>query len=66
MSGGKGKLPLKKNAVLWLDIENVNAKGFGVGRAQDFVLLVEGALPTERIEVRVVKLKSRYGYAKKH
>jgi 23S rRNA (uracil1939-C5)-methyltransferase len=54
----------KKNAVLPLDIESVNAKGFGVGRVSDYVLLVDGALPGERLEVRVLKTKARYGYAK--
>jgi 23S rRNA (uracil1939-C5)-methyltransferase len=55
---------VNKNAVFSLDIENVNAKGFGVGRVNDFVLLVDGALPAERLEVRVIKLKTRYGYGK--
>jgi len=55
---------LKKNTVVVLDIENVNAKGFGIGRVNDFVLLVEGALPGEKIEARVLKVKTRYGYAK--
>jgi 23S rRNA (uracil1939-C5)-methyltransferase len=56
--------PLKKNAVLVLETENVNAKGFGIGRVDGFVLLVDGALPGEKIEARVLKVKTRYGYAK--
>jgi len=56
--------PLRKNAAVILDIDNVNAKGFGIGRVDDFVLFVEGALPGERVEAHVIKLKPRYGYAK--
>jgi 23S rRNA (uracil1939-C5)-methyltransferase len=56
--------PPKKNEVLTLTIESVNAKGFGVGRVNEFVLLTDGALPGDRLEVRVVKIKTRYGYAK--
>ncbi|MCL2364513.1 MAG: 23S rRNA (uracil(1939)-C(5))-methyltransferase RlmD [Defluviitaleaceae bacterium] len=55
---------LRKNAIVTLDIINVNAKGFGIGRVDDFVLFTEGALPGERIEAQIVKLKSRYGFAK--
>jgi len=55
---------VKKNTVLTLHIEGVNAKGFGVARVNDFVLLVDGALPGDTLEARLVKLKSRYGYAK--
>jgi 23S rRNA (uracil1939-C5)-methyltransferase len=62
---GVTPLPLKKNAVIpSLLIESVNAKGFGVGRMDSFVLLVDGALPGDRLEARVVKVKARYGYAK--
>ncbi|MCL2605483.1 MAG: 23S rRNA (uracil(1939)-C(5))-methyltransferase RlmD [Defluviitaleaceae bacterium] len=55
---------VKKNTVVPLEIGNVNAKGFGVGRVGDFVLLAEGALPGEKVEARVLKVKARYGYAK--
>jgi 23S rRNA (uracil1939-C5)-methyltransferase len=55
---------MKKNTILTLTIENVNAKGFGIGRFDGFVLLVDGALPGETLEVRVLKVKTRYGYAK--
>ena len=53
-----------KNSLLSLSITNTNAKGFGVGRVNDFVLLVDGGLTGDTLEVQVVKVKSRYGYAK--
>ena len=55
---------LRKNATVLLDIANVNAKGQGIGRVGDFVLFVEGALPGEHVEARILKLKTRYGFAK--
>ncbi|MCL2190057.1 MAG: 23S rRNA (uracil(1939)-C(5))-methyltransferase RlmD [Defluviitaleaceae bacterium] len=60
----KQERPPRKNEVFFLDIENVNAKGFGVGRVNGFVLLVDGALTGDRMEARVLKTKTRYGYAK--
>ena len=55
---------IRKNKIVTLAIDNVNAKGFGVGRVDDFVLLIDGALPGEQVEARVLKVKKRYGYAK--
>jgi 23S rRNA (uracil1939-C5)-methyltransferase len=56
--------PPRKNTVLTLTVESVNAKGFGIARVDGFVLLIENALPGEHIEARVIKVKTRYGYGK--
>ena len=56
--------PFKKNAVLWLDIEDLTFEGLGVGRVEGFALFVPDALPGERCQVKVLKVMKRFGYAK--
>jgi len=53
---------MTKNTETTIDITGVSTKGFGIGRAGDFVLFVEGGLPGDRLAVQVVRAKSRYGY----
>ena len=55
---------VKKNAIVAVDIENVTAKGFGIARVNDFVLFTEGGLTGDKLSVRVIKVKPRYGYGK--
>lgn len=38
--------------------------GEGVGRAEGYTLFVQGALPGEKVRVKVLKTKKQYGYAK--
>lgn len=54
----------KKNDIVVLDIEDMGADGEGIGRADGFLLFVKDALIGERIEARITKLKTRYGYAR--
>ena len=53
-----------KNTEVELNITDINAKGFGVGRINDFVLLVNEGLPGDKLTVKVVKAKKHYGYGK--
>ncbi|MBP1937667.1 23S rRNA (uracil1939-C5)-methyltransferase [Paenibacillus sediminis] len=39
-------------------------EGEGVGRADGYTLFVQGALPGEKVRVKVLKTKKQYGYAK--
>ncbi|MCL2405279.1 MAG: 23S rRNA (uracil(1939)-C(5))-methyltransferase RlmD [Defluviitaleaceae bacterium] len=55
---------IKKNANLTIEVENVTAKGFGIAKVNDFVLLTEGGLPGDKLSVKVIKVKKTYGYAK--
>ncbi|MCL2572176.1 MAG: 23S rRNA (uracil(1939)-C(5))-methyltransferase RlmD [Defluviitaleaceae bacterium] len=55
---------IKKNDKLTVEIENVTAKGFGIARVNDFVLFTEGAITGDKLLVRVLKVKPRYGYGK--
>ncbi|MEC0370079.1 23S rRNA (uracil(1939)-C(5))-methyltransferase RlmD [Paenibacillus chibensis] len=57
-------LPVEKNDVAVIDIIGMNHDGEGVGRAEGYTLFVAGALPGEKVRVKVLKTKKQYGYAK--
>ena len=54
----------KKNSQHIIEIENVTATGSGVGRIDGFTIFVEGALPGDKLNIHIVKAKSRYGFGK--
>jgi 23S rRNA (uracil1939-C5)-methyltransferase len=55
---------MKIGEKLKVNIETVVNGGKGLARVEDFVLFIEGALPGEYIEVEIIKLKKKYGFAK--
>ncbi|MCV9949667.1 23S rRNA (uracil(1939)-C(5))-methyltransferase RlmD [Paenibacillus sp. BT-177] len=57
-------LPVHKNDEVVIDIIGMNHDGEGVGRVEGFTLFVPGALPGEKVRVKVLKTKKQYGYAK--
>ncbi|WP_460325068.1 23S rRNA (uracil(1939)-C(5))-methyltransferase RlmD [Paenibacillus sp. YSY-4.3] len=57
-------LPVGKNDEVVIDIIGMNHDGEGVGRADGYTLFVAGALPGEKVLVKVLKTKKQYGYAK--
>ncbi|GIO87026.1 23S rRNA (uracil-C(5))-methyltransferase RlmCD [Paenibacillus faecis] len=57
-------LPVAKNDETVIDIIGMNHDGEGVGRAEGYTLFVQGALPGEKVRVKVLKTKKQYGYAK--
>jgi 23S rRNA (uracil1939-C5)-methyltransferase len=57
-------LPVQINENYEAEIIGINHDGEGVGRVNGFTLFVAGALPGERVLVRVEHLKKQYGYAK--
>lgn len=57
-------LPVAKNDEVTIDIIGMNHDGEGVGRADGYTLFVQGALPGEKVCVKVLKTKKQYGYAK--
>lgn len=57
-------LPVQKNDEAVIDIIGMNHDGEGVGRVEGFTLFVPGALPGEKVRVKVLKTKKQYGYAK--
>ncbi|WP_042200880.1 23S rRNA (uracil(1939)-C(5))-methyltransferase RlmD [Paenibacillus camerounensis] len=57
-------LPVNKNDEVMLDIIGMTHEGEGVGRVDGFTLFVQGALPGEKVQAKVLKTKKQYGYAK--
>ncbi|WP_054955660.1 23S rRNA (uracil(1939)-C(5))-methyltransferase RlmD [Paenibacillus dakarensis] len=57
-------LPVAKNDEVVIDMIGMNHDGEGVGRAEGYTLFVQGALPGEKVRVKVLKTKKQYGYAK--
>lgn len=57
-------LPVEKNDEVVIDIVGMNHDGEGVGRAEGYTLFVAGALPGEKVRVKVLKTKKQYGYGK--
>jgi 23S rRNA (uracil1939-C5)-methyltransferase len=57
-------LPVAKNDTCVIQIIGMNHDGEGVGRVEGYTLFVSGALPGEQVEVKVLKTKKQYGYAK--
>ncbi|EGL16322.1 23S rRNA (uracil-5-)-methyltransferase RumA [Paenibacillus sp. HGF7] len=57
-------LPVEKNGEYTAEIIGIGHDGEGVGRVEGFTLFVHGALPGERVRLKVLKLKKQYGYAK--
>ena len=53
-----------KNSRHMVEIKSVTEKGFGVGEIGGFVVFVDGALPDEKIDALIVKVKKNYGYGK--
>lgn len=56
--------PFQKNEEVVVDIIGLTNDGEGVGRAEGFTLFIQGALPGERVRAKVMKVKSKYGYAR--
>lgn len=57
-------VPVGKNDVATLEIIGMNHDGEGVGRVEGYTLFVPAALPGEVVQVKVLKTKKQYGYAK--
>ncbi len=56
-------VPLRPGDELILDIADLAYGGRGVGRAEGFVVFVEGALPGESVRARVKRVKAGYAEA---
>jgi 23S rRNA (uracil1939-C5)-methyltransferase len=57
-------MTLEKNQTVELTIEDLTHDGAGVGKVDGFPLFIKGALPGERIDAKIIKLKKNYGFAR--
>lgn len=57
-------LPVKKNEEYILTIENMGINGEGIGRIEGYTLFISGAIPEEKVRIKVIKINKNYGYGK--
>ncbi|MFZ5351756.1 MAG: 23S rRNA (uracil(1939)-C(5))-methyltransferase RlmD [Bacillota bacterium] len=57
-------IPVEKNRDYIIDITGMTSEGLGAGKIEGFTVFVEGALPEEKVEIRIVKLHKTFGYGK--
>lgn len=57
-------VPVEKNGEYEAEIIGIGHEGEGVGRVNGFTLFIHGALPGEKVRVKVLKVKKQFGYGK--
>jgi 23S rRNA (uracil1939-C5)-methyltransferase len=57
-------IPVVKNEEYEADIIGISHDGEGVGRVNGFTLFIHGAIPGEKVLVKILKVKKQYGYGK--
>ena len=60
----KLKVPVIKNKIYEIYINDLNSEGQGVGKIDGFTVFVEKALPNEYIKIIIVKVKKNFAYGK--
>lgn len=58
------KLPVNKNQNYIIDIVDQGHEGQGVGKIDGFTVFIEGALPGETVEAKIVKTASSHAFGK--
>ncbi len=56
-------MEIKKNDIITLKIQDLSHDGKGIGRYDDLVVFVPGALPDETVEVKVTNCKKKFAEA---
>lgn len=57
-------IPVEKNKDYTVDISGLTSEGAGVAKIEGFTVFVEGALPGEEAEIRIVKVLKNYAFGK--
>ncbi|HWR62255.1 MAG TPA: 23S rRNA (uracil(1939)-C(5))-methyltransferase RlmD [Clostridia bacterium] len=57
-------IPVEKNRSYTVDISGLTSEGAGVAKVEGFTVFVEGALPGEQAEIKVVKVLKNYAFGK--
>lgn len=57
-------IPVEKNRDYTVEIAGLTSEGAGVARIDGFTIFVEGALPEEQAEIRIIKVLKNYAYGK--
>lgn len=57
-------IPVEKNRDYTVDISGLTSEGSGVAKVEGFTVFVEGALPGEQAEIKIVKVLKNYAFGK--
>ncbi len=57
-------MEIKKNDYFDIDIIDIGINGEGIGKINNFTVFVDGALPNEKVNIKIIKVKKNYGYGK--
>lgn len=60
----KTLLPVEKNQITTITIEDIGNAGEGIGKKDGFTIFVEGALPGDTVEIKILKVKKSFAYGK--
>ncbi len=58
------EIPVQKNEEIELTIHGLTHDGLGVGKIKNYTLFVPNTLPTEKAQVKVIKVNKGYGIGK--
>jgi 23S rRNA (uracil1939-C5)-methyltransferase len=61
---GELRAMMQKNEVAVVTIEDIGVNGEGIGKVDGYTLFVKDAVIGDTVEVKVMKAKKQYGYAK--
>ena len=54
---------MKKDDLIELTIEDLGVDGEGIGKVDGMAIFVKDAVPGDRVQAKVMKMKKSYGYA---
>lgn len=57
-------IPIEKNKDYTIQIHGMGFEGEGVGRVGNFTVFVEGTLPDEVVEIKIIKVKRNFAFGK--
>lgn len=57
-------MEFKKNTVVTVDITDMGQDGEGIGKVEGYTLFIKDAVIGDRVQVKVMKAKKNYGYAR--
>ena len=64
MKNKEEKIPVEKNMDLSLTIDSLTDDGLGVGRYEEFAVMVPGVIPGEKVKTHIVKVMKNYAIGK--
>ena len=57
-------MEFKKNDTVTVEIQDMSHDGSGIGKAEGYTLFIKDAVIGDTVEVKVMKAKKNYGYAR--